>query len=385
MSKGIDLSALYHLRSDYTIIGITGRTGSGCSTIASQLSKGFGNGDDYPLPVFSSPHNSYKKYDIVYRYAKENFKPYVSIKYRDVLTLFFLRYGFEEFIHFLETEPIDKSLSSKALPELHFEKEIAAFSNLKETFEKLSKKVDFEEQFRETENEAYKIKLYDIFFGEPFMKFATKFHEILESSSPMKRNRLLQKVANNLRKSGHPYKAESNNAFSTFIVVDLINDIIKSYRDKNGKAQIVIDSLRNPLEILYFKQRFAAFYLISVNRENKARIANLEERYSCKYEDIEDFFEEEYKGGKGGEFYKQYVRDCIEKADIHVTYRSLSEATELNKLRIKEKDDTSPYFSWEMQLLKYVSLIQQPGIVTPSPEERCMQMAYTAKYNSGCI
>jgi dCMP deaminase len=38
-----------------------------------------------------------------------------------------------------------------------------------------------------------------------------------------------------------------------------------------------------------------------------------------------------------------------------------------------------------MQILKYVSLICQPGIVPPSPEERCMQMAYTAKHNSGCI
>jgi deoxycytidylate deaminase len=38
-----------------------------------------------------------------------------------------------------------------------------------------------------------------------------------------------------------------------------------------------------------------------------------------------------------------------------------------------------------MQLLKYISLIQHPGLITPSPEERCMQMAYTAKYNSGCI
>jgi deoxycytidylate deaminase len=48
-------------------------------------------------------------------------------------------------------------------------------------------------------------------------------------------------------------------------------------------------------------------------------------------------------------------------------------------------DNTSPYFSWKMQLLKYVSLMSHPGLVTPSPEERCMQLAYTAKHNSGCI
>ncbi|HLN94433.1 MAG TPA: hypothetical protein VK183_02270 [Flavobacterium sp.] len=57
----------------------------------------------------------------------------------------------------------------------------------------------------------------------------------------------------------------------------------------------------------------------------------------------------------------------------------------LNEKVKKHKENVSPYFSWQMQLLKFVSLIDQPGIVTPSPEERCMQLAFTAKYNSGCI
>ncbi|MBK8498445.1 MAG: hypothetical protein IPL52_06400 [Flavobacteriales bacterium] len=36
-------------------------------------------------------------------------------------------------------------------------------------------------------------------------------------------------------------------------------------------------------------------------------------------------------------------------------------------------------------ILQYTSLIMQPGPTTPMPEERCMQVAFTAKYNSGCI
>src|SRR6185369_16541999 len=100
------------------------------------------------------------------------------------------------------------------------------------------------------------------------------------------------------------------------------------------------------------------------------------------YPYIKELLEEEYKGGGGKKFYKQYMRECIEKADIHITHRNEEEADRLNK---KITDSTSPYYSWKMQLLKYVSLIEHPGIVTPSPEERCMQLAYTAKYNSGCI
>jgi deoxycytidylate deaminase len=37
------------------------------------------------------------------------------------------------------------------------------------------------------------------------------------------------------------------------------------------------------------------------------------------------------------------------------------------------------------QLIRFVSLIRRPGIVTPTALERCMQIAYTAKLNSGCI
>ncbi|MBS7787970.1 dCMP deaminase [Flavobacterium sp. CYK-55] len=35
--------------------------------------------------------------------------------------------------------------------------------------------------------------------------------------------------------------------------------------------------------------------------------------------------------------------------------------------------------------MKLLSLIMQPGIITPSAVERCMQIANTAKLNSGCI
>jgi deoxycytidylate deaminase len=37
------------------------------------------------------------------------------------------------------------------------------------------------------------------------------------------------------------------------------------------------------------------------------------------------------------------------------------------------------------QWMKYAALILHPGLITPSSEERCMIVAYTAKYNSGCL
>ncbi len=107
-------------------------------------------------------------------------------------------------------------------------------------------------------------------------------------------------------------------------------------------------------------------------------------------------------GGGNKEFYKQKVSECLQLADIHLSNISKKEAFEKNEelFSWKEEDEeektieskskqtiknTLPYFSLKDQILKFVTLIDHPGIVSPSPEERCMQLAYSAKHNSGCI
>jgi hypothetical protein len=136
---------------------------------------------------------------------------------------------------------------------------------------------------------------------------------------------------------------------------------------------------------MFFRQRFASFYLMSVNAEDEHRNLILRERYGSDYHDATKLFAQEYNGSKANEFYKQRVEGCIQLADIHLSFLQEAEILERNEKIFSGRENTSPYFSWQMQLIKYVSLIMQPGIVTPSPEERCMQIALTAKYNSGCI
>src|SRR5258705_12708733 len=110
MSKGMDLSHIYNLRNNFTIIGLTGQIGSGCSEVAEQLCKGFNYKDfEDPIEVGIDPitrefkHNSYRKYRITYNYAKykDNFKGYSKINYKDVLLIFLLQYSFEDFVSFL--------------------------------------------------------------------------------------------------------------------------------------------------------------------------------------------------------------------------------------------------------------------------------------------
>jgi len=399
MSQAVDLSHIYQLRNDFTIIGLTGRTGSGCSEVAKQLAKGFDEGKEFENPyAFGFKHNSYRKYRIIYEYAKVNFQPFSLIKYKDVLTLFLLEHSFDEFIQFLKSDELRKGFTDGKfiiLPD--FTEEIVQLTAIKQEFDDLSDAYRKIETSKLKENGKWK-EFYSFFFEGPFLQFSGKLHSILKSKSLLKRNKAFQIISNNLRKSGNSFKSEGLIPQKIDTIVELINDLIKSHRKifLNCRTQIVIDSLRNPFEIMFFKQRFAAFYTIAVHRTDDARMnsivaKNTMDNASYK-KDIERLLREEYKGGKDFEFYKQEVEACIQQADIHLTFLKKEEAekknrekTGKNELDPHQKDNTSPYFSWPMQLLKYVSLISHPGLVPPSPEERCMQLAYTAKHNSGCI
>src|SRR5262245_61759437 len=126
MSKATDLSHIYALRNNFTVIGLTGQIGSGCSEIAEQLAKGFNYGDfEDPREVGIEPssltfkHNSYRKYRIVYKYAIDNFKGYSRINYKDILVIFLLQNSFEAFLQFLGSQELKNELGA-LIPDANF-------------------------------------------------------------------------------------------------------------------------------------------------------------------------------------------------------------------------------------------------------------------------
>lgn len=410
MSATIDLSHIYSLRNNFTIIGLTGQIGSGCSEVAEQLSRGFRYSDfEDPLDgaidndTFEFKHSSYRKYRIVYNYAKDknNFKCYTRINYKDILIIFLLQNSFEDFIQFLRSPELRNNMEI-IVPNANFDYEIQMLNELKLQFDTLSQKFK-SIKIKDIRNNFNWNELYEFYFKSEFPAFCDDIHNVLKKNSRVKRNKLLQIISNNLRKSGNPYKFNEPSADNIFTIVELINYIIKSFRKSykirgEERTQIVIDDLRNPIEIMFFKQRYAAFYIIAINREDVSRQKSLYEKYKSpdSYDNAKLLCKEEYDEGKNFEFFKANISACIQQADIHISFLTKREVIEKNK-DIQEQnspnnktenvasDNTSPYFSWKMQLLKYVSLISHPGLITPSPEERCMQMAYTAKHNSGCI
>lgn len=67
----MNLNSLYELRSRFIIIGLTGRLGSGCSTVATLLTNEKFEDCNFPIPANSaSTTNEDRKCRIVYNFLK---------------------------------------------------------------------------------------------------------------------------------------------------------------------------------------------------------------------------------------------------------------------------------------------------------------------------
>lgn len=183
---------------------------------------------------------------------------------------------------------------------------------------------------------------------------------------------LFQLFGNNVRASGNPF----DNLFSGKNMFDLArraNDFIKAVREsqrlKKESTLICIDAIRNPYEATYFQDRYSAFYLMAIDTEDeerKRRIAEMNKSQILSLDAME--YPNKLKDEK--KFNQQNIAACFEISDIHV----YNPKTSINKNYYLTK-----------QLIKYVMLMKHPGLVTPTHIERCMQIAYNAKLNSGCL
>jgi deoxycytidylate deaminase len=162
-----------------------------------------------------------------------------------------------------------------------------------------------------------------------------------------------------------------------FQLPNYTNLLIKAFRaqakEKNKSCYIVIDSLKNPFEILFFKERYSAYYTFSIHAKDEViyeRVAK--DNIDIKAIHRKEMNEDDHGKQKGSldskkDFNSQNVIECIQRSDIYIDNN-------------KDKKDTL-----YKQLFKYLSLIVHPGLITPSKDEMIMQLALNAKFNSGCI
>lgn len=396
------LDKLYSLRSDFTIIGLTGRMGSGCTDIANLLEGSFERIQKEglrELKVFDDEVFK-RKYDICRKFLSHdnNWVPFTTIRYVDVLLFFIL--------NSIGNNPKE---TRKLLDKYY--KEAVADNNKSIVDEKM---LEIESILSKYSKEVSKIALlpkfdqkYDdpglgnlgmLFFNGGFKALKKEIFDCLESNGGYFRTRLfLHWVSCNLRGYGNPFGRGAEDMKHIFTIANLINQLIKARRiiNKGRPTRIAIDSLRNSLEIMFFKERYSAFYMVAtkdvvsstenrINERLKTKFSSSVERRATVSRILElDEVEYRTRDFSKGKFSSPDVENCIQKSDYHIFNLTEDELSSIVKKLFA--GNANGFYTREEQLMKLIALILQPGIITPSSAERSMQIANTAKLNSGCI
>ncbi len=428
------MKQLYSLRKNFTILGVTGKNGSGCSEIAEKLANKDFNKSLTELIITESSDTDQLKLNVCANYLlnDNNWFEFKVLSYKDVLLLHLVYEAINQskdkddaikiiieiinqngeskdstFINRFDikdgsVEKIKNFLLNEVNTWYSYPKENLTHHTLKECL--ISKKESDE--------------FYSFYF-EFFEDFSGRFYVLLNKLNLTKRTRLAHDLANNLRAFGTVRKNKKTaDLDNIYTIAETINRLIKNWKAKHQETKIIIDSLKNSLELMFFKEKYSAFYTIATNKseyERKLYLKNkitehFNEHYSqdeinTHVENLISLDDSEYKGGQvnDGKFSFPDIENCIQKSDYHIFYSQVAKVIENQKnereLKFNEviKVDSSDkvkltkelenYHNLDLkqQLAKLIALIHQPGIITPTAFERTMQVAFNAKVNSGCI
>ncbi len=355
---------IFDERKNFVIIGLTGRTGAGCSTVSELLSRTF---EELIPPEPQNncfQNNEERKYKILYNYAHKNWEQFVMIEMRNIISSFLLEKKYEDVMNYLK---------------VHYEKN---FDDIQQSFDNEFRKMFKElhitrimQQQKIQQNEDYlkADEVYKFFFASLSI-FTVELKSKLDAVDKSIYTSFFQSIANNIRASGDVF-IEKYNQEKMYLMPQRTNTLIKILRKRNlekrGRVLVVIDAIRNPYEAIFFKDRYSSFYLFAVNTEEEERTRRLFEKGLNKQQ-IKSLDKIEYpeKLSKDKKIWSQNIQACIELSDVYIN---------------NVNDSSRRYNKLKQILIKYITLIIHPGLVTPTHEERSMQIAYNAKMNSGCL
>ena len=368
---------------------MTGRTGSGCSTVSKILeTESFESLHLKDPKAFDFHTRDERKYAVIYKYMKAqgHWTPFTIIEGSSIIFSFILEQGHENFIKYISKYKNVNSTNDIRISA--FSDVLYSAEGIKYMFEKgdpykldkldeiLANKKSTEKYFNYYIKELPRLKSE---FRKTFSNY-TCHREYIDRFSQTKYTKshlytfLLQEIGNNIRSSGDPYCSDyrENNFYDVAKRIDAIIKIIKKHNSNNNIAEtrICVDAIRNPYEAYYFKDKYSSFYLAAIHtdedcRKNRLRSLDEEELHSLDTVEYEDNNKNDYDI-----FCHQNIQSCLSISDIHFYNPQVQ--------------DSRYYFLTE-QIIKYISLMLHPGLITPSHIERCMQTAYTASLNSGCL
>ncbi len=366
--------ALYDVKRNFLIIGLTGYTGAGCSQCREII-------ETNEKPIFPS-------FDVIGKsHLSEGFQCesqdayYTGKSERDRRIFDKLKRTWDE-TKWLQFIPIEFSVvifSSVIYQSLFSERKNATLDAVralstphKDSLQNL--RLLWEDKLpRETSTLKEIIQSY-----ETSKEILSKYKACFKNKWSFLK--LMQYFGDQIRKYGlvFPEKGTTPRKDNLFKIPEAVRRLIKAHywiktETTGGPYHFVVDAFRNPLEIEYFKWRYSEFYLVGVLRNDIERNSSL---------DIQNKnFKALNKREQGNLYAKktnniakwissQNVYECLQKADLY----------------IENKYDTSRTFSsLRFHLIKLITLAKNPGCIPPTKDERNMQIAMTAKQMSGCI
>ncbi|MEW6550577.1 MAG: deaminase [Campylobacterota bacterium] len=345
------------LRSEFIIIGLTGALGSGCTETAKFLSdkKSFGKIDN----ILNCGNKN--EFDLEYRklqrlqyfYTNKKWEKFIHIRVSDILFLLYLN----------TTNDID-DMEAILRSGRNDTNQYAKMKSLSKKF------IDVIKDYNNDSHNKMSCILYK----------TNKFLEKNIDKSSEQYTKLFQGIGECIRTSGSVFSNSSNlvkklkldgyEKLSIFIIPEIVRRVIKLIRKENENTErkdfFVIDALRNIYEIEFFRNRYQSFYLFSIMANEVTRDNRILNLFKFNKKELNTIKGVEKKNS-GIEF--QAINACIGKGDVFINNNV--DSTSKNELYL--------------QLIKYIALIRKPGLFTPSDDERYMQVAFTARYNSGCI
>ncbi|WP_130471948.1 deoxycytidylate deaminase [Candidatus Magnetaquicoccus inordinatus] len=354
--------AIFHVKRNFMIIGLTGLTGSGCSTVSRILT----SNQKPSLPGYNEIKQSCWT-------GKENAK-------RRHLRLKSIWHDFtwNPFVC-IEVSKVIFALIVGWISENGMQKNITEYGSIINNVKDIIKSCDdrnkliefYTAQQLDKLDEKGKERLL-----ESYKYCCNFFDEAFNNIVAIDKISFLQDCGDNIRMFGVPFPedgSESNPKF-LFTLPEAVSSVFKSYRLIDKSSFFVIDSFRNPFEVEYFKHRYSEFYLLSVGRDKESRIKSFS---ALTRDSINTIYNRENGMRIDGEkiagnrkLTSLNIPECEKKADYYL---------------FNQDDDSTDRPHIRYGLIRLLSLQRTPGCLAPELDERFMQLAMSVRQNSGCL
>lgn len=142
---------------------------------------------------------------------------------------------------------------------------------------------------------------------------------------------------------------------------------------QNNKKSIVIESIRNPAEIQYFREKYPEFVLVGIFADYSIRWERVKESYNNSRDSFD--IDEQRDKGSYEPVYGQKISDCFFESDLILA----------NNEHIACDGENDAYRNMKDKIKGYLMALKDPSNSNPTLKETLMAAAYTSGRRSRCL